>query len=218
MPEMTVDASRPPSFAAGAKVLAVLAWPELVTEPVRIDRYADYLCRGVIEAQHREHCPRHDVPEPIRPDHARATMRDFERAYRKSNRRVRNRIAAAQMVMPYFREALGLPTSQAPRVSQLSHHEMAELALNDMLESNPHSIRSRVWARTQPVLHIATAAAIYDEIKGAGEPPIDFAHILVNVRVAKRVLHLADRILPILQKIKQVDLANVDFVRVQVEG
>jgi len=157
-------------------------------------------------------------PEPIRPDHARATMRDFERAYRKSNRRVRNRIAAAQMVMPYFREALGLPTSQAPRVSQLSHHEMAELALNDMLESNPHSIRSRVWARTQPVLHIATAAAIYDEIKGAGEPPIDFAHILVNVRVAKRVLHLADRILPILQKIKQVDLANVDFVRVQVEG
>jgi hypothetical protein len=127
-------------------------------------------------------------------------------------------MAAAQMVMPFFREALGLPTSLPPRVSQLSPREMAELALNDMLETNPHSIRSRVWARTQPVLHIATAAAIYDEIKGAGEPPIDFAHILVNVRVARRVLHLADQILPILRKMKQVDLANVDFVRVQVEG
>jgi hypothetical protein len=218
MPEMTVDASRKPTFAAGAKVLAVLAWPEFVSEPVRIDRCADYLCRGVIEAQDSTRRTRHDAQAQIGPDRARPTMQDFQRAYLKSNRRVRNRMAAAQMVMPFFREALGLPRSPPPRVSQLSPHEMAELALSDMLESNPHGIRSRVWARTQPVLHIATAAAIYDEIKGAGEPPIDFAHILVNVRVARRVLHLADRILPILRKLKQVDLANVDFVRVQVEG
>jgi hypothetical protein len=218
MPEMTVDASRPPSFATGAKVLAVLAWPEFAGEPVRINRCADHLCRGVIEVRDREYQPHFDALEPAQPVRAEATLRDFERAYRKSSRRVQNRMAAAQMVMPFFREALGLPTSQSPRVSQMSPHEMAELALSDMLENNPNSMRSRVWARTQPVLHIATAAAIYDEVKGAGDPPIDFAHILVNVRVAKRVLHLADRILPILRKMKQVDLAHVDFVRVQIEG
>jgi hypothetical protein len=166
----------------------------------------------------RDYQPQFDAMEPAQPAHPEATLRDFERAYRKGSRRVQNRLAAAQLVMPFFREALGLPTSQSPRVSQLSPHEMADLALSDMLENNPRRIGTRVWARTQPVLHIATAAAIYDEVKGSGDPPIDFAHILVNVRVAKRVLRLADRILPVLQKMKQVDLANVDFVRVQVEG
>jgi hypothetical protein len=218
MPDLTVDASRPPSFSTGAKVLAVLAFPEFASEPVWINRCADRLCRGVIEVCDRDDQPRFDAMEPAQPARAKATLRDFERAYRNSSRRVQNRMAAAQMVMPFFREALGLPKSQSPLVSQLSRHEMADLALSDMLEKNPNRIRSPVWARTQPVLHIATAAAIYDEVKDAGDPPIDFAHILVNVRVAKRVLHLADRILPVLRKLKQVDLANVDFVRIQVEG
>lgn len=78
-------------------------------------------------------------------------------------RRLHQRGAAAKMTMPYVLRAAGLPMQLPKSVKNLSINAMASAVTFDIRESEPGNVKSRVWAPSKPVIHIATAVALVAE-------------------------------------------------------
>lgn len=178
LPYIGVPLSTLPVYESGAVLFAYLAFPEPDADIQRGEAQVA-LCNLALHAMAQEDPASMWVPQPIKPGHLIMSEQDVARIMRTFDGRLRDRLVAARMAIPLLQEAeAGSPPKLPDGVARLSISQMSEFVLDVSSEGSPGNVRSRVWAPSLPVIHLATATAVALSLaQRSGAPRLD-VHVL----------------------------------------
>ena len=159
LPPLGINLSSASTYESGAALLAALAWPEALGDDAAMGHRHAVLCQLYLQARADADPEWAATPQPIKPLYLTRPSRDVKAFERQLHRRLRARMAAARIALPFIIEddrSGAMP--YWPRGS-LSLNRMAERVIDDTSESDTANVKSRVWRPSRPVIHIAAAVA-----------------------------------------------------------
>jgi hypothetical protein len=154
------DAAAP--YEAGAALLTALIWPEAIDNDFDMAQRFTCLCQLYLTHLRSGGEPDEtweSSTQRIKPTYLMQPWDLVVQFEEELQRRLPVRMAAADIVAPFLREAHGLSIDLPPGVPRLSLNAMSAHVLPDTGESDPHNIEKRTWRPSRPVVHIAAALA-----------------------------------------------------------
>jgi len=132
-------------------------------------------------------------PQPLVPLQAARSEDDILRGLRGFDLRLRHRIAAGRMAVPFLRTVEEGKTPPLPKgVKRLSINQMAEFVMDDVDMVDIVNVTTRVWRESKPVVHLCAALTVtLQEIAGTTpweSPTIAFADKFFLERVLGRAM------------------------------
>src|ERR1700730_1219707 len=98
------------------------------------------------------------TPVPMKPVHAFRSEQEIAKDLRTLEWRLRDRMAAARMAVPFLQEVeLGKRPKLPKSIKRLSL-KMAAFVAGEAEQSEPQNVESRVWRPSLGVIHLAVAA------------------------------------------------------------
>jgi hypothetical protein len=193
MPEYVLDLERLEVYEAGAILVTLLAYPGVSDTCATRGRVHRMLCAGSLLARRETDPEWAAAPQRIKPNYAFVSEQAIERNLRTLERRLRDRMAAARMVIPFLLEAqTGLEPELPPDVKRLSLNQLAELVLSDVGQSESQNVKNRIWRPSVPVIHLAAAIAVrgQDILRMTGRP-LDHSSLLQTQGIIEWVIRTA---------------------------
>jgi len=162
MAQIEIDLTAMPLWEAGAVVISHVAFP-LPARAAQRDRYFDGLCGKHIRTHADGDGGWARAPQWIKPAHALLTPQQLKSATKTGDARMSERLLAGAMALPLMcEEIFGEPAELRAGVKRLSVASIAEHFKPVSAESDAENLLKRTWRPTLPVLHIASAAVVYE--------------------------------------------------------
>jgi hypothetical protein len=174
--ELVLDAGRLPLFECGAALLALLAFPS-ATDTERTEIEAS-LCARHLRATFKESG---NPDELVKAKYAFRDEELIKTDLKVLDRLVRDRMVAAEVAIPFLQKAVGHPPRLPSGVKRLSINQLSEYLMGRAEQSIPENFKSRVWAPSVPVIHIAAAVAVaINERERRGEMKTSYGNIIAD--------------------------------------
>lgn len=176
-----IDYTRNESYECGMILLTILAYPEPNTDMQKENLHAS-LCHLYLRAEFEEEPEWRNTPQSIKPLYAFRTEKQVSKDLRQLQRRLRDRMIAARIAMPFLQEVnIGkLPVLPKP-VARLSLNGMCSLVLDDAGHSDPENVETRIWRKSIPVIHLAAAVAILkDQLDKMSDKEVSIYDLVLN--------------------------------------
>jgi hypothetical protein len=121
-----------------------------------------------------------NIPFLIKPLYAFRDEKLVARDLRQLQRRLRDRMIAAKMAMPFLQEVkLGYTPKLPMNIKKLSLAQMCLLVQEESGQAETKNVENRIWRKSLPVIHLATSAAvIIDQMEKASINQPSFAHLM----------------------------------------
>jgi hypothetical protein len=183
------DFDRMESFEIGAWLLAILAFAasdEMEKRREAAEAWISCAIRtadpGVIEQWHETF-----------PFSAVMDIKEERRRLRTVPRRLRDRMLAARMSFGFLAEHMTDQKEALPESMQrLSLNELSKLVQDQSRESEPENIEHRVWRKSRPVIHLASAMQ-FGMRAVAGDRALDSVkYDLTNAALHRAAIDLAN--------------------------
>lgn len=169
-----VDLYAPDLYEVSALIISTWAWPGAgAGEVAGRERLYLSLCAWFIRDRAVREPEWAEQPQALRPDQACRADADIKRDRRTLDRRIKDRVTAGHMAIPFLLEAEtgsvpGLPAEMA----RLSVNERAKFAKSERGITHSENLESRVWRPSRAVLHLSAAWAVIaqEHFKEHGTP------------------------------------------------
>jgi hypothetical protein len=186
-------------YEHGAILLTALAYPQQ-SEPTRSLQLYLSLCGKALWLKHLAE-PDDWTPITVKPQYVFRDSKSIDRDVGFVDKRVRERMVAGRMAIPYFRQAaLGRLPPLPKDVQRLSLNQMAEFVLDDIGQAETGNVEQRIWAPSRPVIHLATAAAIVGQQLRQSGYPLALESLLFHRWLVEAVARLAEELEALIAK------------------
>lgn len=218
-----IDFSRLEIYEIGALIVTVLTHSAPGdTDEVRGDVHA-YLCKWALGARAAQGGQWILTPRPIKPLYAAFPDDAGPKISRKLNQRFSQRMLAAQMVIPFLRQAVeGRVPKMDPQPARLSINAMAERVLPASNESDPGNVETRIWRPSRSVIHLAAAVAVaQNDHTGTSDTPLSYDQLLWDEKLLQSILEQAELYESILAQCvakEQLSLELAQLIRLRPAG
>ena len=203
-------------YECGATLLALLAYPQDDEEDShRASLYASLCALGL-----RYQCMMDEneiTPILIKPVHAFRSEQEIAKDLRTLERRLRDRMVAARMAVPFLQEVeLGKMPKLPKSIKRLSLNEMAAFVAGEAGQSDSQNVESRVWRPSLRVIHLAVAALIIgtDHVRAGGTTAMET--FLVSQVFIKAVVKEAEVNEERIAKATRLPLDTANLIRVRL--
>jgi hypothetical protein len=185
--EFILDFSVLETYECGAMLLALLAYPTDAGDVHRAPLHAS-LCSEYLRDRY-ENADDEAVPQLIKPIYAFRKERDVKKDLKTFERRLRDRLVAARMIMAFLQEASGSAVRLPPGVTRLSLNQLSVLVQADANQTDPENVESRIWRPSIPAIHIAAAVAVAlnDSVR-AGVVETSWGDILASRSIIEQIV------------------------------
>ena len=162
-----INAASKFQIEVGARFFATIAYPD---NRNKRERYHLALCRQYVAAKAEGGLDFACKVLPIVPAIFVSSDHEYVRALKRGNNKLKHRLAAAQLIMPHFREEKLKPLQVGehgefiiPTLNKMTLVAMERLGWTGKAESVP-TFKSKIWAPSRSVVHAAAAyeLAFYD--------------------------------------------------------
>lgn len=196
-----IDYTRNEPYECGMMLIAILAYPEPNTEKQKAELHAS-LCHLYLRAKFEEDSELGNTAQLTKPFYAFRTEKQVSKDLKKLERRLRDRMVAARIAMPFLQEVeLGKLPVLPKSVARLSLNEMCSLVLEDVGYSDPENVETRVWRKSLPVIHLAAAIAIAkDQIDLDSEKESSIFDLVLNPDTVEWIVSASQRYSDMLLK------------------
>ena len=198
--EIALDLRRHHPFECGAVLLTMMAFPEPMV-PERVLSCFNSLCHVAVRnwAEHDAHRAWQMLEH--RMVYAFADPAVVKRDLREVQKRLRRRMAAAKMCIPFLRQAITIDPGLPEGIKRVSIAQMAEMVLDESGQNEAKNVPTRVWYPSLPVIHLAVATALVSsELERRGYAPVAFASVLVDPRIIDLIVRNAEELVPYLAR------------------
>ena len=178
MIEIGVELESGEVYEAGATLLAVLAWPECLMDQAAMDARHAALCRIYLQARAEIEPTWAATPQLIRPRYLTQPRKQVEQFDREMRRRLRDRMVAAKMMVPFLQKASGAIPLLPKATRRPTVEAMARLAQADSGQGDIPNLKARVWRPSLPVIHIAAAVAVAVHLGEGTDQEVHVARLL----------------------------------------
>src|SRR5581483_5312453 len=182
--ELVLDARHLSLFECGAALLALLAFPS-ATDAERTEIAAS-LCASHLRAVFKESGNPDDLVK------AKYAFRDeqlIKKDLKTIDRLVRDRLVAAEVVIPFLQKAEGHSPRLPSGIKRLSINQLSEFLMGRAEQSIPENFKSRVWAPSLPVIHLAAAVAVaINDRERRGEMKTSYGNLIADEEFLSEVL------------------------------
>jgi hypothetical protein len=160
MPGYQINFSGAEIYECGAILISLLAYPDDNKDDDQRSALYASLCALSLRAKF-DNPEAELIPQPMKPIHAFRELKQINRDLKTLKRRLRDRMVAARMAIPFLQEAeTGTPPPLPASVKRLSINQMAELVFEDAGQKDPENVETRVWRVSLPVIHLAAATQV----------------------------------------------------------
>jgi hypothetical protein len=211
-----INLDKSPIYECGATLLALLAYPQDDEEDSHRASLHASLCAWGLRYQ----CKMDEneiTPVPMKPVHAFRSEREIAKDLRTLGRRLRDRMVAARMVVPFLQEVeLGKKPKLPKSIKRLSLNEMAVFVAEEAEQSEPQNVESRVWRPSLRVIHLAVAALIIgaDHVRAGGTTAMET--FLISEVFIKAVVKEAEVNEERIAKATRLPLNTANLIRVRL--
>ena len=221
--EIEIDLSKTRHFEAGAIMLAMLALP-LGSDDARGGLIFS-LCNRALRARfdltrpesHREHL--------LKPVYVFRTEAEMRKNFRTFDRRLRDRLIAADMAIAVLKKATStLPIKLPAGLKSLSLNELSQWAERKLPKIRKKgraretgNTETRIWRESLPVIHFAVALAIVTQaLEREGRGKIHPVDILSQPPLVEWILEEAGRIEELIEKKRIFGKKSVPLIRIRL--
>jgi len=157
-------------YERGAVLLTALACPQESDAARSLQLYLS-LCGKALWLKHLRD-PDDWTPITVKPQYVFRDYKSIDRDVGFVVKRVRERMVAGRMAIPFLQQAqLGRLPSLPKEIQRLSLNQVVEFVLDDAGQSEAGNVEQRIWATSRPVIHLAAAAAIVgQQLRKSGHP------------------------------------------------
>ncbi len=156
--EFILDFSASETYECGAMLLAILAYPVDAGDTHRAALHAS-LCSEYLRDRYANTAD-DAIPQLLKPVHAFRKERDIKKDLKTLNRRLRDRLVAARIIIGFLQEASGDTVKLPAGVTRLSLNQLSAFVQMDANQTEPENVETRIWRPSIPVIHLAAAVAV----------------------------------------------------------
>jgi hypothetical protein len=202
MRESVLDFHKHEVYEAGAILATLLAYPGLNDTDATRGRLHRTLCGLTLHDRCETDPEWAAAPQRIKPIYTSFSEQAIKRARRTLERRLRDRMAAARMVIPFLKQAQdGQTPDLPPGVKRLSLNQMAGLVGEDVGQSDPQNVKTRIWRPSVPVIHLAAATAVLGQgISRGTAQSLHFSHLVRTQWVIEWIVRQAEEFETLIEK------------------
>jgi hypothetical protein len=185
--EFILDFSALETYECGAMLLALLAYPVDASDTHRPSLHAS-LCSEYLRDRYANAADE-AIPQLLKPIYAFRKERDVKKDLKTLERRLRDRLVAARIIMGFLQEASGSAVRLPTGVTRLSLNQLSVLVQTDANQTDPENVESRIWRPSIPVIHIAAAVAVAlnDSVR-AGVAETSWGDILASRSLIEQIV------------------------------
>lgn len=201
MQEIILDFEKLEVYEAGAILVAVLAYPGSHEDEKREPLHRA-LCALALRARIETDPDWGNSPQLIKPAYAFCPEREVSKNLQTLKRRLRDRMTAGRMAVAFLQEAVTGTVPKLPKgLKRLSVNQMAELVLEDVGQTEPENVETRIWRPSLPVLHLAAACQVLMQTteREAGRS-IHIGDLIEHRSIIEQVIRVAEDYRPLLAK------------------
>jgi hypothetical protein len=209
-----IDFNKIEVYEAGALLVSELAYPDTkeIEQTKRIS-----LCQSLaaLALQARYECDEtwSSAPQRVWPNLAFRPEKQIAQDLKTLKRRLRDRIVAGRMLMPFLREAQGIP-GLSGGMKRLSINEAATMVLPDIEQADPENVETRVWRSSIPVVHLAAAIQyLSDQLGNMGEAQIHIGQLMMDRDTIEYVVRNAKEVEEIIAKSTRLSIDPERLIR-----
>jgi hypothetical protein len=159
-----INFERESIYECGATLISLLAYPDNDKHEIERSELHASLCAMSVRLEHKDSV-NDAVPRMMKPIHALRMDKQIARDLKTLNRRMRDRMVAGDMAMHFIKQAgTGKPSPLPKGMKRLSINAVAELVLKGSGQSSPENVKTRIWRHSLPVIHLAAATQVLQDI------------------------------------------------------
>jgi hypothetical protein len=218
MPEYLLDFRKLEVYEAGVTLATLLAYPGRNDTDATRGRMHRTLCADILLERYETDPEWAAAPQLIKPKYAFVSGQEIDRNLRPLVRRLRDRMAAAHMVIPFLLQAQnGRTPDLPPGVKRLSLNQMAEFVCSDVGQSEPQNVKSRIWRPSVPVIHLAAAIAVLgqDIWRGTAQP-LRLQDLVRTQCIIERIVRQAEEFEALIAKSRYLHIDPENLIRVRL--
>lgn len=203
------------TYEAGAVLLSVLAWPEMIGDDRAMGQRHAALCQMYLAARSDADPGWANRPQLIKPLYFTQPERRVRRFDRELHGRLDDRMVAARVAIPFLRVAAGQEANLPGHVKRLSLEQVTELVLPDRLtrERDPKNFQTRVWRPSRPVIHIASAIAVILNEAERQAVQVTVGDFLLRSDLIADVVGLSERYAVLIPDVPGLDMQPEKLIR-----
>jgi hypothetical protein len=188
-----IDFNTQPIYEIGAIMIAALCYSTPHDCDDDREKAVTALCALALRVRAQGDATWANTALPIKPCYAAQSFEEVDRVLKDVNRRMRDRLAAGRIVMPFLQKAL---TGELPMIGNApmrpTVNKLAPFVLKDARVSDADNVKSRVWSPSRSVLHLAGAFEFAHDVLHKGGQRLDFVTMLWNETFVRFVLKVAE--------------------------
>lgn len=218
-----IDLARTRPYEAGAILLAILALPE--EDDSSRSRLIFTLCHLALQAQFDLHSPEALVEQPIKPIYAFRPEVQMRRDLRTFDRRLRDRLVAADIAHALLKRVSGtLPASLPSGLATFSLNELSAWADRNLPPSRVRggvheasNTEARIWRPSLPVIHIAAALGTFTQaLARNAESQLHPLMVMLDPRLLQWLADEANRLGDLIENAGILGKNPAPLIRIQL--
>ena len=215
---VVLDLAREEPFEWGALLVTLLAFPENNPPQSLMESCFRSLCSFAIRGRLANDPMLVNQRLLIKPAYVLHDGALLKRDIRHLQKRLRHRMLAGKMSIPFLREAsTGVTPKLPPGINRLFVSQMAEMVLHDTGYSDPKHVVERIWRPSLPVIHLAAATMILSsEYVRMGYGSLDVGRLVADPHVIKSVVKVAEDCIPLLAKSRRARIDRESLIRIHL--
>ena len=134
-------------------------------------------------------------PQLIKPIYAFRDQKRLEKNLKDFDKRMQERLHAAKMAISFLQEAQsgGWPATLPKDINKMSLSQLSGLIALDAQNDDQANIHKRIWQPSLPVIHLATALAVYmNDLAPSGPTPMHLFELIQKPEFAFTLIRYAD--------------------------
>jgi hypothetical protein len=208
-----LDPNEMEPFEIGAYLFAILAFPE---DPERIEAAVTANCSAYLRAYAkmdpvvgRALFNRHPRYFNINDPEARREPRTFQR-------RLSDRAIAGKMALGFFEEGLTGQRATLPAgMASLSLNELSKLVQPESGISDPDMVGRRMWRKSVPVIHLASAMQVWARYKELDPAVRNVPHRIDDAEANQAIIAIAQIHERIVLGDRRFGKGHTDIIRIR---
>lgn len=214
--QFTIDFERNDVFECGARLLALIAYPVDDANDTRRSNAFGSLCAFELRTR-SDNAAKEAVPQRMKPIYAFRSETTMNREVAALRRLSRDRMVAAKMAIVCLKALVEGAEFKRPKgLKRLSLNQLSEFVLADAGQQDPGNVETRIWRRSRPVIHLATAIAlVIDQHERAGRE-IDFRDFLAERAIVETVIRQAEGHELLIAAYPELRVSGDELVRVRL--
>lgn len=217
MPDYQINFARDEVYECGATLVSLLAFPEDDKDDGQRSELHASICalslRVIFENFEGE-----AIPQPMKPIHALREQKLINNDVKTLNRRLRHRMVAARMAIPFLQEVETGSTPSLPAgIQRLSINAMATLVLKDAGQIDPENVETRVWRASLPVIHLAAATQVLlNLVEKSGVGSVSIGDLIWSRPAIEYIVREAERYEALLAKSPRLTIDPNKLVKLRL--